>query len=350
MNGVAFFSRCKPWGIDAKEVARQHNIVFFGYALNSGDFVPGNVNSIYDVRAFQNNVEKPDGWTKQHSKNINFINNIESHKNKIAIIPDFVNGCLWCGIVEGGFRINHSDDAYECFANAIRNSGRIRFKLEEHGMVTLGPTREVLCINPKIQVELWQGWSIAEWRRVSFMHLSAEFRKSLYGRSTYGILGGGQLRQEAYDAVDAAMKGERVSLSWTRDRSEIEQRLRFTLTPSIFESVVVSLLQLEQPELIWTHVGGSGDGGVDGVAQCEKGYVKAILQCKWQCDNRPIFQGINEDLGDNQRYLAWFFGEPLRGDYCKLNRDWLIDMILKHWRCLPLALTMRVGVPAEASV
>ena len=52
--------------------------------------------------------------------------------------------------------------------------------------------------------------------------------------------------------------------------------------PSAFEHLMVHVLQLESGNAIsWHHVGGSGDGGVDGIGMSAKGEVAGVLQCKW---------------------------------------------------------------------
>ena len=46
-----------------------------------------------------------------------------------------------------------------------------------------------------------------------------------------------------------------------QDLVEVERRLADFVGPSTFEHLCVALLQLEHPDEIWEHVGGSGDGG-----------------------------------------------------------------------------------------
>ena len=49
--------------------------------------------------------------------------------------------------------------------------------------------------------------------------------------------------------------------AWTLDIEEIKRRLAEDLTPTSFEHLVVSLLQLEHPTETWQYTGGPGDGG-----------------------------------------------------------------------------------------
>jgi hypothetical protein len=63
------------------------------------------------------------------------------------------------------------------------------------------------------------------------------------------------------------------------------------VSPSAFEHLVVELLQLEAgPGIRWWHVGGSGDGGSDGLATDSTGVI-AALQCKWMHNGDPVELG-----------------------------------------------------------
>ncbi|WP_425485132.1 restriction endonuclease [Dokdonella fugitiva] len=77
----------------------------------------------------------------------------------------------------------------------------------------------------------------------------------------------------------------RSSKAWipyepTEDSDEIARRLVDLLSPASFEHLVVDVLRLERPDLMWLHVGGTGDGGADGIGFRADGTPAAILQCK----------------------------------------------------------------------
>lgn len=62
-----------------------------------------------------------------------------------------------------------------------------------------------------------------------------------------------------------------------------EARLSEWVSPSVFEHLVIALLQCESDgRERWHHVGGAGDGGVDGLAIDSSNAVVGALQCKWQ--------------------------------------------------------------------
>jgi hypothetical protein len=74
---------------------------------------------------------------------------------------------------------------------------------------------------------------------------------------------------------------ERAERPWTSDIAEVELRLVSAVGPNTLEHRCTALLQLENPKHIWMHVGGSGDGGVDGIGADESGTVVGLLQSKW---------------------------------------------------------------------
>ena len=81
---------------------------------------------------------------------------------------------------------------------------------------------------------------------------------------------------------------EQIAREWTNQQDEIEWRLLTDVGPSTFEHLCVALLQLEHPDETWAHVGGSGDGGVDGIGADANGNVVGLLQCKWRYDGEPL--------------------------------------------------------------
>jgi hypothetical protein len=72
-------------------------------------------------------------------------------------------------------------------------------------------------------------------------------------------------------------------------------------SPITFEHLVVQLLQLEaEPGVTWHHIGGTGDGGVDGMALSEDGKsILGVLQCKWTYDGDV--QQLASELADRIR-------------------------------------------------
>jgi hypothetical protein len=137
---------------------------------------------------------------------------------------------------------------------------------------------------------------------------------------------------------------------WSLQRNLVRERLVSTVTPNLFEALVVALLQLEEPELAWLGVGGSGDGGVDGIATDTEGDVVRLLQCKWHYSGETVFsQAAVWSPGQKsvRKYLAHMTGAAAsaQGADKILNLDWLTDALIKYSANVPFAKTIRVGTP-----
>ena len=140
---------------------------------------------------------------------------------------------------------------------------------------------------------------------------------------------------------------------WSLSADDAKKRILGLVTPNLLEALVVSILQVEHPDLSWIGVGGSGDGGIDGVAWDDNGRVEAVLQCKWRYSGAGLFENASplEALGDRpvRRILAYIEGPAaesvLAGGYVTevLDFDRIVALLLKHHARLPFAVTLRIG-------
>jgi Restriction endonuclease len=130
-------------------------------------------------------------------------------------------------------------------------------------------------------------------------------RRSLFGRSTYGrIAAPSGLDLDPYKTLDRLMtRSARPALIWTTDIEKVEQRLLDGVGPNAFEHLCVHLLQLEEPRNRM-HVGGGGDGGVDGEGASRAGKVVGLLQCKWSYDGEEIDLGQSRHEKGIRRIVA----------------------------------------------
>jgi hypothetical protein len=124
-------------------------------------------------------------------------------------------------------------------------------------------------------------------------------------------------------------------------------RLVSFIGPNTLEHLVVALLQLERPSEAWSHVGGSGDGGVDGMGADYEGRVVGLLQCKWSYDGHELpFAGEAELDRSIERFVATLVHTPSlnasRGTRL-LDRPAIAELVLKHAHTLPWARTMRIA-------
>jgi hypothetical protein len=115
--------------------------------------------------------------------------------------------------------------------------------------------------------------------------------------------------------------------------------------PNSFEHLCVALLQLENPEHVWMHVGGSGDGGIDGIGAHASGAVVGLLQCKWAYRGEDVFVDRQDGRAGTQQILAALLhseGVSPREGVEFWPRDQIASLVLKHAERLPLALSLRV--------
>jgi Restriction endonuclease len=126
------------------------------------------------------------------------------------------------------------------------------------------------------------------------------------------------------------------------------------LTPSTFEHLVVSLLQLEYANETWVQVGGSGDGGVDGVGADQEGNVAGLLQCKWQYwGGEPFVETVwkVDHRKPYRTYLASLLypkGVVVPTNSHFLDRSEIARLVVKHHKRLPQAIGMRVGIALQS--
>ena len=141
----------------------------------------------------------------------------------------------------------------------------------------------------------------------------------------------------------------RVRTDWTLDADEIKRRLVDTLTPTAFEHLVVSLLQLERPDEIWHQTGGPGDGGIDGLGSNEKGEVVGLMQAKLRTWSAPKLGGLGYSDRQIVRYAAVLVleGQDRETDdkTTLLDIEWIAKKLRCHWHKLPQAVAVRVGEP-----
>ena len=148
--------------------------------------------------------------------------------------------------------------------------------------------------------------------------------------------------------LDQILEGAHADqTAWSLNLEVIKRRLVDGLNnPCAFENLIVALLQLEHRDEIWHHTGGPGDGGIDGLGSNETGEVVGLMQAKYYADIVPELGDLTEVERPLRRYAAVLLPEnptePTDGA-CVLNLDWIARAVCRHWRCLPLALTLRVG-------
>jgi hypothetical protein len=197
-----------------------------------------------------------------------------------------------------------------------------------------------------------QCWRVDRFRPLPFTTIPAWIRKSFFGRSTYGrIYAPDAMGLEPFAVLDALIDRPRQSArESTLDLAEIERRLVTDVGPAAFEHLCVALLQLEHPKETWAHIGGSGDGGVDGIGAGEDGKVTGVLQCKWSYWGEEVEFATpwgRTKRNSSRRILASLLHpvdvEAPAGVHFWSRQD-IARLVLKHASRLPAAVSLRIAV------
>jgi len=266
--------------------------------------------------------------TRNFTRNRNFVRRVT--EGSIVVVPRPREGTAYLARIAGPFEIVDAPPWRQHYLNLREKQGLgINDQEDQH------------------TADVAQGWPVDGYRPIPLSRLPGWLRRSLLGRSTYNELGPRHPLDESVTAcgvLDQIIDGTPPTpLDWTLDPEMIKRRLINRLsTPSAFENLAIALLQLEYPRETWDHTGGPGDGGIDGIGSNEEGEVVGLLQAKSYADSAPQLP----ELSGARRYAAVLLPpnpkEPRNGTKL-LNLDWIARAMSRHWRRLPLALTLRVG-------
>lgn len=340
---TVFFSRCKPQEVDVIDLVLNHRKLFIGYPMHTpgASYDPHNLGSCVVNPASPDDVWWParelTDRRREYNQNRNLVRKVDADHIKVGLIPRPSRGLIYCGLIKTNFELINDPPWYDEYMS-----------LRAHvGASTDGP-------------ETWhaadvaQCWAFEDIRPIPVPRIPAWIRRSLFGRSTYGIVHPDQdIGLDPFNELISIMATDSdATVEWTHNLEEVERRLLNNLTPSTFEHLVVSLLQLQNPDEIWSQVGGSGDGGLDGVGAGTNGTVSALLQCKWQYwGGNPFSDQViwNFDPALVNRYLAslrYPKNVAIPEGIQFLDRPKIAALVVEHAARLPQALSMRIGNPS----
>lgn len=255
----------------------------------------------------------------------------------IAVIPRSSSGLVYLGRVVGEFEIVNSPPWGKTYLEMRKRQGLSADDDADRHIADVA-----------------QGWRVDEFRPVALSRIPGWLRHSMFGRSMVGRFRNYPLNGHvtAHQALSEILDGPaKAKIEWTLDPDTMKRRLVDNLTANAFENLIVSLLQLVFPDEIWHHTGGPGDGGIDGIGSNENGDLVGLMQAKLEI---PHALGIGEanKLGEGVRcYSAVLLPDdptpPPEGTQL-LDLEWIVDALQRHWRKLPQALAMRIGVPPRA--
>lgn len=302
---VVFYVKCRPRGHDLWALAKAHRKVFIGYpAWKPGiaNDVPRSEwpNTLQDIssRDFAKSMIRDKAWTSHISANRNL--SLRIGKGSIVLVPRPADGVCHVGRVEGPFEIA-SAPTYVDAAMGFKNS------------------------DYKTELDLWgdvaQTWPVESWVCVPFAFLPGWTRYRLLSQNMIGEI----KHPDAFSVMEKLLANPAIrpgDLSRTDDPPKVLARMLYSLTPTSFEHLSVDLLQLEFPAEHWLHVGGSGDGGVDGIGFGQSGEVLGSVQCKWALPGKPIAK------------------PPLAGPGI---RHYITSLSAQRWQHAPVYATMLYG-------
>lgn len=333
--GNVFFIRCKPWGKDAADIALRNKIVFFGYALIDRNRYDGSHlrSCLADPSGSQDQwneglKREVNSYRQQANRNRNIVGRIQP--GDIVILPRPSRGFAYCSYI--------SEKGFELVDNP---TWAAEFR-------SLLPDGE----NMYHEAEMAQCWHVDGFVAVPIPRLPGWIRRSFFGRSTYGIVPTLDGR-DPFPVMSAIMARKHWEpREWTTEIAAAEDRLLTDMAPEPFEHLIVALLQLENPDHVWFHIGGSGDGGVDGISADDSGQVSGLLQCKWQYGNEPIL--FSDKWGSGETSPRMILASLIHPTTVRkdpkiefIDRRRVAELTVKHAARLPQAMSMRIGTPPQ---
>ncbi len=339
---MVFFSKCKPQNCDAVDLALKHKIIFFGYhnlkaktAYNPSHLTECLIDPSLRDDEWKEQIQ-PTSRTRairsQQTANHNLVLEVnECLADKCGVlgaIPRPDRGVMYVGRVLEFELFNSPSWAREYMA--MREEKRLDTNDQEVHHIA----------------DVAQCWIVDEFKTVPYHKIPSWIISSAMGRQTLGRVRPIPQMPPPYEIMVSLMEGKSLfSQEWTDKAELIKQRLLNHCSPSIFEHLCIDLLQLEHPHITWRHIGGSGDGGVDGIGgQYDK--TTHVLQCKLRGLDIKDFP---EKADNIQQTLATLGSiernSPLSGkkntvvwDGCKIA-----ELVEKHSAILPMALTLHIG-------
>lgn len=193
-----------------------------------------------------------------------------------------------------------------------------------------------------------QRLKVQSWKPVQLVAVPAWLRKSCFGRSAVARFSDIE-GMSVFETLNALLKNDVAKDLSPLDAPNshiVYKRLLAHCGPEPFEHLVTALLQLEEPELRWFQVGGSGDGGVDCLGVDTKGNTRTIVQCKWETSG----VAPPKKIGGVSRTLAHLVpGDAVpKGEDTSGHGKWdevlggheIADLVIKHRERLPFAASI----------
>jgi len=335
MKNSIVYIKCRPQQCDAWPIANKYRRVFIGYPVSIDIKSNKKWNDVGCKQVFRD-ISDPnwqDTWVSAYQRgyraqvtfNRNILQSID--ETSIVLVPRPSSGICYAGRVSSQFELVDRPE----WANEYLEL-RAKQKLD--------------VVNENSHIgDIAQTWSVESWIEIPFPAIPRWISYRLLSRNTIGrIYDLEEDNLSAYDVLNSLLRN--TEIQGPIISGNIEQLLIDWLSPNSFEHLIVDLLQLEsEAGIYWHHVGGSGDGGVDGMAVDSNGKLKGVLQCKWSYGSNinNLFDQFDETGDDsivailhgiNQSTFTPCDGRRL------LNRKEISRLVLKHKERLPIARTL----------
>jgi hypothetical protein len=337
-NPVLFYSKCRPQLCDAWPIARETKRVFIGYPVlrsdrPSDDWRKEGMGRIFaDISSQQWDSIPKENASSQSTRNRNLITQIGI--NSVVLVPRPSSGKCHAGLIESAFEFVDKPDWIDEYLKLRKN----------------------VALNDEINHvgDMIQTWKVSKWEELPFAGIPRWITYRLLSRDTAGIICDlDDPKVSALDTIVSLMKkpaNERYCP--VNPREGLTRALLDYVSPASFEHLLVDLLQLEASDssgdVFWHHVGGTGDGGVDGISVDNTGKLLAVLQCKWHWGGMPIdlVNSLRQQVGNAVKIIvAVLHGNHNSKDKMPDNarligRQELCDLVKRYNSRLPFAASI----------
>ena len=222
--------------------------------------------------------------------------NLQSKTSGFVIIPRPKQGMFYVGKINGAFQ-KFEDECYVFDEKECK-------QIDE--LVKLEGQQNQKQVRLDLNAALIQGWPLEEiggegfLRPVRLYETPAMLRKIMAARRSHGHV---NIDKDALPRFNKWLKDVFENKPRDVPKTQLEQ-LQFDLTTTSFEHVCVELLSCRDPNIKWMHVGGAGDGGIDG-AGFNNGQLVRVLQCKYESNAKlkTLEKELREEIGKDPKII-----------------------------------------------
>jgi hypothetical protein len=326
-----FFVKCRPQDADIMDIVLSEKRVFIGYPpwRRGARYNPAKMAScVVNLRsAAEDWQDQTDRYRPPMKTNRKFA--LSVGKGWIVVIPRPGDKICYVAEIAGDF---------ELIDNPPWRARYLEFR-RQHRLDVSDESSHV--------GDIVQSWRFSKLVKVPFGRIPRWITYRLLSRPTVGeIYGYPERGLHAHATLKRFIQGvPDPPLTATNDLLEIQRRLLTFISPSALEHLCVALLQLERPDEMWWHIGGSGDGGADGLGYTHDWMPTGLLQCKWFFEGDNLSDVFDRPLKSTTRILASLIHGRVESDV-QNAQFWGLEQIAalmkKHAVYLPAAKSLRV--------